>query len=587
MKKAIILLILSLNLYSASAQDFDFIWMLGYNSTLNDTTFGGTRIDFSKSPPAYSYLYNDMNFFETNASISDSAGILQFYTNGIYVSNKNNSPMPNGMGLNPGQPATDFHDTGYILDQGAIIIPFPDEANKFYLFHADFKYSTSTLSAHSLHLYFTVVDMSLDNGRGDVVQKNQILMTDTLSLGKLTCVRHGNGRDWWLLMHEFSSKSYYRFLITPDGIQSLEKGSTSFSIPNEGLGQSCFSPDGNFFARINSFSFTDGPVLDVYHFDRCFGYLSNQVQLNLHDEFPNTAGLAISPNSRYLYVSSFLNVYQFDLWADDIAASKIKVAEWDGFKDGNIETLFYLAQLAPDGKIYINSTSSPRYLHVINQPNLPYPYCDVQQHGIHLPTWNSVSLPNFPNYRLGPFNSSPCDTLGLDNHPVAKYRYDQDTVDYLTVEFTDLSYYEPTAWSWDFGDGSSGSTETSPQHGFQSDGTYEVCLTVSNQYDSSTFCRTLVIGTGISASGELLQKPAVTVFPNPASDGTNVRMGDGYLPRNAQFTLYTMTGQPVLTQRLSAGWGVVQLGSVPPGIYFYEVKDNERSLGSGKLVVAR
>jgi hypothetical protein len=49
-------------------------------------------------------------------------------------------------------------------------------------------------------------------------------------------------------------------------------------------------------------------------------------------------------------------------------------------------------------------------------------------------------------------------------------------------------------------------------------------------------------------------------------------------------TLYNATGQPILTQRLTAGWSVVQLESVPPGMYFWEVKDSEKVLGTGKLV---
>jgi hypothetical protein len=33
-----------------------------------------------------------------------------------------------------------------------------------------------------------------------------------------------------------------------------------------------------------------------------------------------------------------------------------------------------------------------------------------------------------------------------------------------------------------------------------------------------------------------------------------------------------------------AGWSVVQLESVVPGMYFWEVKDSNKVLGTGKLV---
>ncbi|HRF38555.1 MAG TPA: hypothetical protein PK198_07190, partial [Saprospiraceae bacterium] len=71
---------------------------------------------------------------------------------------------------------------------------------------------------------------------------------------------------------------------------------------------------------------------------------------------------------------------------------------------------FYLAQLAPDGKIYINSNNGVRYLHVINQPDSLGLACDVCQHCVELPSINALSLPNFPNYRLHHLEGSPCDT---------------------------------------------------------------------------------------------------------------------------------------------------------------------------------
>ena len=40
-------------------------------------------------------------------------------------------------------------------------------------------------------------------------------------------------------------------------------------------------------------------------------------------------GVAFSPNGRFLYVSTDLDVYQFDTEADDIAASEVHIAQWD------------------------------------------------------------------------------------------------------------------------------------------------------------------------------------------------------------------------------------------------------------------
>lgn len=579
MKYLISVLSIFVTSIASIGQNFDNYWIMGYNSQSSDTTWGGTVLDFNFSPPYIHYQYTDMNFSETNASMCNTDGNLLFYTNGIYVANSNHVPMLNGLMLNPGQTANDYSEIGYILPQSIFALPHPIGNELYYLFHMDFVYSTTMLKTHSPHLYYSVVDMKLHDGLGKLVQKNKVVLTDTLNFGKLTCTRHGNGRDWWMVVHELGSSEYYRLLVTPWGIQNLGKSSTLYDIPADGLGQGCFSPDGNYFARINTISLAAGQYVDIYKFDRCSGLLFDQVQVH-YDEDAYTAGLAISPNSRFLYVSSFLNVYQFDLWADDIAASKVKVAEWDGFMDGNIATLFYLSQLAPDGKIYINSISSPRYLHVINQPNLPYPDCDVQQHGVYLPTRNSSSLPNFPNYRLGPWDGSPCDSLGINNHPVAKFRYDQDTLNYRSISFTDLSYYQPNIWNWNFGDGTS-SSEVNPEHEYTTDGAYEVCLTVANQNGINTYCRTLYLG--VSASNEELPAANLTVFPNPALDAANFILSD-YLPKHAVLYLHTATGQLVHQQRMNYGWNLVPLDGLAPGLYFYKVQDEGKVLQAGKLV---
>jgi PKD domain len=488
MKTTLLCLFAIVSMVGASAQNHDHVWLFGYGSQSPDPAFGGTIMDFNTMPPDIFYQYNEMNFDITDASMSDANGELQFYTNGIYVANKDFQAMANGTNLNPCQIAVDFEDYGFPLSQAAFAVSHPDGSNRYYLIHADIGDANIQMSVNGRNLYYSLIDMDLYAGLGKVVLKNQVIINDTLGTGKLTAVRHANGRDWWMMIHEMSSENYHRVLITPEGITTMGMNSTAFSIPVEGVGQSVFSPDGNVFARMNTYSFDNGQQFEIYKFDRCSGYLTEQLKIQ-YDDGAYAAGIAISPNSRFLYVPSFGNLYQFDLQAADIIGSK-QTIHYDGFTENGASTSFFLAQLAPDGKIYISASNTVHYLHVIHQPNLPYPDCMVEQHGITLPTYNSFSMPNFPNYRLGPLDGSPCDTLGLDNHPIAKFRYDQDTTDYLSVRFTDLSYYEPAEWAWDFGDGTV-SQDTSPVHSYPSDGTYEVCLTVFNQYSSDTFCRTL------------------------------------------------------------------------------------------------
>ena len=46
-----------------------------------------------------------------------------------------------------------------------------------------------------------------------------------------------------------------------------------------------------------------------------------------------------------------------------------------------------------------------------DQPGLA---CNLEQHGVELERWYSNSLPNHPNYHLGPIDGSVCDSLGIN-----------------------------------------------------------------------------------------------------------------------------------------------------------------------------
>jgi hypothetical protein len=156
-----------------------------------------------------------------------------------------------------------------------------------------------------------------------------------------------------------------------------------------------------------------GAGLEIFDFDRCTGSLSNTIHIPVDDT--NGTGVAFSPNSRYFYISSVLDVYQFDTEAPDIAASQVHIAHWDSTYSPTppFATLFDIAQLAPDGKIYISTGNSTLRLHVINNPDEPGLACNMVQHGVVVPRYYSNSLPNHPNYHLGAVAGSVCDSLGI------------------------------------------------------------------------------------------------------------------------------------------------------------------------------
>lgn len=352
-----------------------------------------------------------MNFGETNGVICDKNGNLLFSSNGIWVSNAQNDTMMNGgRGFNPGYYTTQRDSDGLFIPQANLIIPFPDDTNKYYLFHETCDDYGNTYC--SLYLYYSIIDMTLDSGNGAVIEKNHVLLNDSLTDGRLTACKHANGRDWWLITHQWNTNKYFTWLITPSGINGpyIQNLGSAMSV----WGQSVFSPDGKYFAYFNTLvsngSFSGS--LDIYDFNRCTGELTLKAQTIL-DTVSESGGVAFSPNSEILYASAFHYVYQFDMNASSIPASKITVATWDGFSSPvpPLNTYFYLSQLAPDGKIYINCPNSTIDIHVINNPNTLGLGCDVCQHCIHLPAINHFTIANHPNYFLGADSGSVCDSL--------------------------------------------------------------------------------------------------------------------------------------------------------------------------------
>jgi carboxypeptidase T len=102
-----------------------------------------------------------------------------------------------------------------------------------------------------------------------------------------------------------------------------------------------------------------------------------------------------------------------------------------------------------------------------------------------------------------------------------------------TVAFTDASSNSPSAWAWDFGDGSTASIEN-PTHAYVNAGTYIISLTASNAAGSASFMDTIVVLTtpavSLSAADNVvcLTDGVVDFIVNPANaqlSGTGVSNG--------------------------------------------------------------
>ena len=407
MKFRIILLKLLFVLSLCNAQYRNNKWLIGAEYLW---PFGGTKIEFTNNARNINLDPRNTWFRSCFSGLSDKDENWFIYSNGSVICNKNHDTLVNGVDLGPGASQSYIY-TGLAGQSQIVFFPGDTVNQRHYLFHQNTKLS---LPGHpmgnnpsSMHLYYSLIEPTALNGQGEVISKNNLVISDTMENSNVLAIRHANGRDWWVVVKKFYEDLFYAILVTPDSVYAPISYSTQSPKSVIG-GQACFSPDGKYYA-----SFSSTSQLKIYDFDRCSGTLSNYRGKFISNQISGST--SFSPNSRYLYITSVDSMWQFDMQATDVLSSQTFIAKWDGFIDSTLgnQTVFLWHWLAPDGKIYIVSGNQARVLHVINNPDMPGQACDFQQHSVTIPTVNRFTVPTSINLALFNEHDSPCDTLGV------------------------------------------------------------------------------------------------------------------------------------------------------------------------------
>ena len=579
------------------AQSEDHIWILGasiVNGTdTNGLHWGNTVIDFNGNIPL---MYYDstitLDMYGSNASISSPDGNLRIYGNGMLLNGADHKGIPgadttaygdywenwnlkNVQALNGGD-----WQGGFPIIQGLLILPSPGEENEYTIVYKLIKFN-SELYAESIlstQVKYDNVGQQYHGFNNDKVLYND----ERLNIGKINACRHANGRDWWIIQQSEFNKELLIFLLDNKGYELITRRSTSeIDESNITSEQAYFSADGSKYMVIDSYGAEERFLyLTIYNFDRAVG----QLDILFKDTLPQYriyGNGSFSPSSELLYVTNHKELYQYDLTSNNIKESRILIDTFDGYRfkynefDPGTPTEIGPMALGPDKRIYAVPESSNRFMHVIHYPDRIGKDCNFEQRAIMLPTSNPIGIPNFPHYRLGPIDGSIADSLGIDNDPVAKFRYVQDTLDYLTIEFTDLSYYEPTSWVWDFGDGTIVEGSAPDQHSYSENGVYNVCLSVSNENGSNQFCRTLYLG--VTSNNGVNIDLDITMMPNPCTDYIQIRLSD-YIPVKGTYQIYNTNGSLINDGSVFQGLNYIDTHLHPSGMYFLKVLDEGKEI---------
>ncbi len=299
------------------------------------------RLDFSSDPPT-PFSTGIEGSYEGIAHYEDGDGNLLFWFNSGGVYDTNGDDMPGSFGI-------------WADDSSAEIClcPVPGYPNKYYIL-----YNAQTCSS----LYYSIVDMTLNGGLGDVTDLNTPISTNNFAEG-MEVIAIDNSPNYWLLTYE-CNVGFVKFLISETGIGNGEL-ITPYPVPPGG-----FDGRGELDYHKGKFAMTFAWTNQVFvgDFNPIGGLICNPI--NLNETFFETKpfGVDFSPDGSKIYfslwyVTDLPNLFQYDIDADELTSFTpdlgVNASPPSGL--GQIE-------LGRDGKLYVIIDGGENIL-VINNPN--------------------------------------------------------------------------------------------------------------------------------------------------------------------------------------------------------------------------
>lgn len=324
--------------------------------------FGNSAgIDFGTSGATATAITGAGSTEEGSTVVTDVNGDLQFWSNGQTIYNRDDQPMPNGSGLLGNASAT----------QTVAAFRLQNQPGK-YVVVAN---GTNTGAGPTGSLTYSVVDLSLDGGLGDVVsgQKNLPLGAADTASEALIAVPNADGTGFWVYTFTNNSPNVIGYEFDGNGYTGNAVTSVLSGDNHDGYGSLALSPDGTMLVQqtgvrgVDS-STPEAATLRLLIVDAESGQLTEKFAwAGATDNGMAGYTADFSPAGNYVYFSRIFGGGELYRYAIEGAASaaEIKASEQvvgsTGVQGGRIAR-------GPDGRMYVaNQTATA--LNVVNAPN--------------------------------------------------------------------------------------------------------------------------------------------------------------------------------------------------------------------------
>jgi WD40 repeat protein len=330
--------------------------------------FGNTAgIDFNQSPPKL-MLDGMATTSEGSSTVCDAiTGKLLFYTNGMEVWDADHNRMPNGFGLNSNPSST----------QAALIVHDPVDQNRYYIFTADIYPSTSGIC-------YSIVDMTANGGKGDVIEKNTQLLSDAAE--KLTALASIDEKSYWIIGRGMNSNRWYAWQLTTAGLNTIpvisRAGASIGGGASSAIGWLAMSPDGTKLAAAN---WGDG-FYEFFDFNNATGVISNAISFSRGGS--GVYGCAFSPDGTKVFFGENSEVAQYDIstWSTAAISSSRKAV-------GHSGSLTVSVRGGPDGNVYVRNN---QFIDRITNPDSRNFIYEPAHFDLGAGNTGAIGLPNHP-----------------------------------------------------------------------------------------------------------------------------------------------------------------------------------------------